>query len=402
MRKIWIFGAGRNGKKAIYYLRMNGYKDAVEGVIDNAKNKLGITFLDKTITPFADVKGRISSDDLIIITPDMAVAPKIAKQISDAGFVRYLYWVGIDGLDFQVMRKLIEEPNEYKVQAFSLEQEKNLYYNQAQFLIDHINANTMKPATGELREHQLKLVQFAKDFFDAVSSTGIRPFLEGGNLLGHIRHNGFIPWDDDLDFTLLRGDFEKLSDYCRNNMDYRVYNGPTDNNSIYKWVNDQLKECIDKMVLIETPLRLRVHMGTGKEMWTDQPFIDLIPLDEYKTDIDYKEHIEFLDSIINRLINMESASEQRQFIKEMYEYDVTNHQSNGGHFCYGLDSLEGYYNRNKVWHRKENIFPLQIIDYEGAEFWVPHDPTEYLKAEFGESLMELPGNACLEVHRKSN
>ena len=61
--------------------------------------------------------------------------------------------------------------------------------------------------TSELKELQLSILDSVDRF---CRENGIHYWLDCGTLLGAIRHNGYIPWDDDIDIGMLRPDFNRF------------------------------------------------------------------------------------------------------------------------------------------------------------------------------------------------
>lgn len=53
-------------------------------------------------------------------------------------------------------------------------------------------------------------LELARVLLEVCDRNGLKIWMECGTLLGAVRHQGFIPWDDDIDFVMLRKDYDKL------------------------------------------------------------------------------------------------------------------------------------------------------------------------------------------------
>lgn len=63
----------------------------------------------------------------------------------------------------------------------------------------------------QLKEIELEILD---EFVRICDKHSIKYFISDGTCLGAIRHGGFIPWDDDIDVSMLREDYERFCEVC--------------------------------------------------------------------------------------------------------------------------------------------------------------------------------------------
>ena len=67
----------------------------------------------------------------------------------------------------------------------------------------------------QLEKLHIVLLMMLKDFSEMCKKHDIAWFLDFGSALGALRHEGFIPWDDDIDICLCRSELDKLAEIVK-------------------------------------------------------------------------------------------------------------------------------------------------------------------------------------------
>lgn len=64
--------------------------------------------------------------------------------------------------------------------------------------------------TPEMKKVWAKSLLMADKLVEVCEKNNLKCWIDAGTLLGAVRHKGFIPWDDDIDFVMFRKDYDKL------------------------------------------------------------------------------------------------------------------------------------------------------------------------------------------------
>ena len=127
----------------------------------------------------------------------------------------------------------------------------------------------------ELRDIQMGILDDVHRFCEA---HGLRYSLSSGTLIGAVRHQGYIPWDDDIDIYMMRSDYERfLMTYQNQQGHYRVLDPKKESHYYYTFA--KVVDTRTKMVEKET------------EGYKIGVYIDVFPVDYVTNDMKKRERI---------------------------------------------------------------------------------------------------------------
>lgn len=101
----------------------------------------------------------------------------------------------------------------------------------------------------ELRQLQMIELEMLVELDRICKKYQIKYSLDGGTLLGAVRHKGFIPWDDDADVIMLRKEYMKFRKACKKELDRtRFFLQDYQSDPEYRWGYAKLRRKNTKFV----------------------------------------------------------------------------------------------------------------------------------------------------------
>lgn len=83
----------------------------------------------------------------------------------------------------------------------------------------HKKVERIELSSEELRKMQMIMLEMLIEFDRICRKYNIKYSIDGGTFLGAVRHKGFIPWDPDADIVIMRDDYDRFFEVCKNELD---------------------------------------------------------------------------------------------------------------------------------------------------------------------------------------
>lgn len=254
----------------------------------------------------------------------------------------------------------------------------------------------------QIQQLQLEIL---KNFHNYCQENGLKYALYAGTLLGAIRHKGYIPWDDDIDIMMPRGDYEKLYELIKT----KPLPAPLELHSVR---NDKhhnapfFKVCDARTDGTVTYLRNDIRCP----VW-----IDIFPLDGIPdNEAERNKHLQTLWDIQKEMEYivrpLRFSANPLRLAKRLYiwaRYHKKDYQS----MADNMDKLAQKYNYNTganvavaVFDGKKRIFKqncmdnVVLADFEDTEFYIPADYDDFLFRMYGDYMTPPPKEQQVSHH----
>lgn len=246
--------------------------------------------------------------------------------------------------------------------------------------------NEYNPEGSTMRKAQMRMLDMLLYLQEAGRKCGARPRLDGGSVLGSLRHGGFIPWDDDADVVVSREDYKKIVDYLEKHPhpQYVVQTNRTDKGYYKEWAT--LRDLNSEYVSLEP---------VGSRDWRSHQalrykglHIDIFPYEPYVIP-----WMQRLAAKLSCVVNFDLAGRYPMLAQGGYMFlhnivfpvfRITG-RIFGSRDCFMHSYGAWFYEQNP----RDAMLPLKPIVFEGHTFDGPADPEKLCRIAYG-NYMELP------------
>lgn len=284
-----------------------------------------------------------------------------------------------------IYQRIIHNLSQFKRNKY-FELYKNIS-NKYNFIKNMVSISDLKPTSGKLRKYQLNVANYAQEIIDLIESLGLQYFITSGTLIGAVRHKGFVPWDDDIDICMFRKDYEKFKKYCEEH--YIIVDNSPFFNSLknrYPEINKIIQKNPNKTIYSHTHYYIQLFKG---ENIASAGTIDIFPMDYYDENYTIENYSKDVKEIKLKMISLDNHKKIRDYI-ENYMKTKTQIVEDSDKIYYGFDDFMSYFiNVHKYWLKKEDIFPLQKVEFEGKSWYAPRNIERYLSIQH-KNYNELP------------
>ncbi len=262
----------------------------------------------------------------------------------------------------------------------------------------------MSHLSNEIKQLQQVELEILLEFKRICEKYNLTYFLVAGTLLGAVRHQGFIPWDDDVDVAMYREDFEIFKKVCKKELpkEYFLQTRETDPNYFMQIIRIRKHDTYVCENIFE-------HLNFHKGIYIDIFILEKMPKSDFLCDWIFKLQCALTDSVKLKLgleVTYERTNKLRRFIFKIMQkmplkllYKVQDALLYFLHHLYckcHYATLSGRHGYPREVYQKEWLEPPVTLIFEGHEFSVPAQWDKVLCNMYGDDYMKIPQKK--EVH----